>query len=405
VKEGDVRSASHDDTELLAALEDLVSAAAVGPSSAAADALLDGAVRRWARDVATPRDVVDLAARLPVSGRVTKRRSEVVQRVVLVGVDAVSTRQVHEALTDPVTGLGTRARLEHEVRHLVGARVREGVPLTAVVLDVDGLKALNDRQGHGAGDAALAEVGRAVRQHLRLADRAFRWGGDEFVVLLPGTTEAGGRALVARIQASCGTPLSAGVAEHTGGDSDLDLVAWFGAADADLYRRREASRRTRVRAGAGLPASALVGLVTVAASTVGFFGAGNVATSLGLRHDPAQQVVTGLPDLGQLPGIAEPRPTHGLVTGSVRPAVSRPHVTVAKPVVRPALPHLPVAVPTALPTPRPTVLPTALPTALPTLGPAPEPEPAPEPASDPGLVGGLLQTVRDVVTGVVGAIA
>ena len=222
------------------------------------------------------------------------------------------------------------------------------------------------------------------------------------MLLLPATSEAGGRALVARIQESCSTPLSAGVAEHTGGDSDLDLVAWFGEADADLYRRREAKRRTPVRAGVGMPAAALVGLVTVAASTVGFFGAGNVATSLGLRHGPT--AVTGLSAVPQLPAGSEPRPSHGITAAPAHVATARPAPVVRHAVPRVVVHHareLPGALPTAVPTLPPVAVPTALPTAVPTENPTPAPAQTPK----PGLVGGLLNTVGNVVSGVVDVVA
>src|SRR5690242_7907052 len=64
---------------------------------------------------------------------------------------------------------------------------RSGEPLTAVYLDVDGFKAVNDTHGHAAGDAILAAVGRVMENVLHPADRIARLGGDEFALLMPGT--------------------------------------------------------------------------------------------------------------------------------------------------------------------------------------------------------------------------
>ncbi len=106
-----------------------------------------------------------------------------------------------EATTDSLTGLGNRRALEGELAdHLEAAR-EAGLPLTALLLDLDGFKQINDRLGHPAGDACLAFLGTLLRGGLREGDRAFRSGGDEFVVLMPGQPSDVGHKVAARLQA------------------------------------------------------------------------------------------------------------------------------------------------------------------------------------------------------------
>src|SRR5205814_10454043 len=78
-------------------------------------------------------------------------------------------------------------------------RERYGTPLTVVVIDVDGLKRINDAHGHLTGSAVLRSLGEALRAEIRETDVAFRYGGDEFVVLLPHTDQRDGLAFAERL--------------------------------------------------------------------------------------------------------------------------------------------------------------------------------------------------------------
>lgn len=167
--------------------------------------------------------------------------------------------QTQEALrelaqTDPLTGLANlrafRARLEDEVKR---AR-RYATPLTAIMADMDHLKPVNDELGHAAGDRAIAAVAAVIRAELRETDFGARYGGDEFVLLLPHTTADEGRVLAERICARLKEttleisgrriPIGAsfGVACLPEDGKDLAADALIRAADAALYRAKRAGR-------------------------------------------------------------------------------------------------------------------------------------------------------------------
>jgi diguanylate cyclase (GGDEF)-like protein len=145
------------------------------------------------------------------------------------------------ARIDPLTGLGNRRAFEETAKGEVARSVRAGQPLSLLVGDLDGFKAVNDRHGHLAGDACLCSVADVIRDLTRRPDSCFRWGGDEFAVLLPDAQEPAARMVAARLAAAvadrCHAPhgeplrLSFGVAER--GD-ELEMDSLLARADADL---------------------------------------------------------------------------------------------------------------------------------------------------------------------------
>jgi diguanylate cyclase (GGDEF)-like protein len=100
---------------------------------------------------------------------------------------------------DPLTQLPNRRAFMRELERGVADALESDSPLALVVLDLDGLKELNDRHGHAAGDDCLVRIGRLLRTELRPHDRPFRIGGDEFAILLPATSVQGADEVTARL--------------------------------------------------------------------------------------------------------------------------------------------------------------------------------------------------------------
>lgn len=142
------------------------------------------------------------------------------------------------ALSDPLTGLGNRRAFERTVDREEARCARFGHRAGIMVLDIDGLKDVNDTAGHAVGDDLLRRAGEAIRRTLRSADQAFRIGGDEFALLLPEVTADGLSGLHDRLaDALSGVDVSASIGcairEHAG-----DLRACVQAADAEMYERK-----------------------------------------------------------------------------------------------------------------------------------------------------------------------
>lgn len=110
----------------------------------------------------------------------------------------------HQALAaarrDPVTGVNNRATLDDALEREIDLARRHGTPFALVVLDIDRFKTVNDRYGHVIGDCMLKEVAQCAQSCARRSDMVFRYGGEEFVVLLNNTREKGARLLAERIR-------------------------------------------------------------------------------------------------------------------------------------------------------------------------------------------------------------
>ncbi len=152
------------------------------------------------------------------------------------------------ATIDSLTALSNRRTLDEALEKEVERALRYAHPLTLLMLDVDGFKAFNDRHGHLQGDAALRRMCDCLRTQVRSTDLLARFGGDEFVLLLPETTWEGAVAVGAKMRESArelrfaGSPLglSIGVAEFRPGMTPRDLLD---EVDQSLYRDKRGIRQ------------------------------------------------------------------------------------------------------------------------------------------------------------------
>ncbi|HSD76240.1 MAG TPA: GGDEF domain-containing protein, partial [Solirubrobacteraceae bacterium] len=149
---------------------------------------------------------------------------------------------------DPLTRLGNRRAFTRALSQEAYRAARYGRPFALVLMDLDDFKALNDRHGHAAGDAALVAVAAVLRRALRRTDAAFRLGGDEFALLLEGSGAEQARATTARIATALraldvAAPetigASFGIAVH--GDDPVDPETLLSAADRALYAAKAAA--------------------------------------------------------------------------------------------------------------------------------------------------------------------
>jgi diguanylate cyclase (GGDEF)-like protein len=144
------------------------------------------------------------------------------------------------ATTDPLTGVANRRAWEAEAARNLAHAQRTGEPLSFAILDLDHFKIVNDREGHGAGDALLCELTAGWSRRLRGADLLGRYGGDEFVLSLPGTDETGAWQVLRQLDETHDFPWSAGVA--TAGPEDT-LGTVLARADSNLYLQKRTGRR------------------------------------------------------------------------------------------------------------------------------------------------------------------
>ncbi len=194
--------------------------------------------------------------------RFTRRQkfdeSELIQLETLLGTliypmrNALTYREaLHRAQCDPLTSLGNRGAFDHAIEHEVQMARRYDQDLSLLVIDIDFFKKINDTYGHDSGDQILKSVANTLNATTRLTDLTYRYGGEEFVILL-GKTNALGAAIIAeRIRenvanttvntdkAAVGVTVSIGVSTL---NSEMDAKTLFSQADKALYSAKNNGR-------------------------------------------------------------------------------------------------------------------------------------------------------------------
>jgi two-component system cell cycle response regulator len=163
---------------------------------------------------------------------------------------ASNRRLLEESRTDILTRLPNRRRIEEELQRVASASKRHGTEYTVVVVDIDRFKTVNDTWGHAAGDEVLRTVASLLTATLRTEDAVGRWGGEEFLFVLPMTPLDGGLALMDRVRRLLAASpvsvapgeevtvtISAGIASGVG-----DFLPVVTAADDAVYAAKAAGR-------------------------------------------------------------------------------------------------------------------------------------------------------------------
>ena len=172
------------------------------------------------------------------------------------------SRLLKMAQTDALTGLANRARLSDVFEQERKRSLRNGTPLSVLVLDLDHFKQVNDQHGHEAGDLALRHVASTLRASLRATDLATRLGGEEFAILLTNTTADQAHRVADKIRGaieshpvpyqdqSIGLTISGGIAQF--GPDGGDLRSLIGRADQYLYHAKDSGRNRIISSDSAL---------------------------------------------------------------------------------------------------------------------------------------------------------
>jgi len=200
-----------------------------------------------------PLDLDELRVRLLAATRTTTLRAQLAaERHEL---ECINRELAEQGRTDALTQLGNRLRLDEDLQELGSRMQRYGERYCVAMCDIDFFKAFNDTKGHVAGDEVLRTVANTIRQTTRRGDSVYRYGGEEFLLILPDQTPAAAALAVEHvrkaveslaIELDTGPParvvtISAGIAQLAAGDR-ISIARSLEQADAALYRAKKAGR-------------------------------------------------------------------------------------------------------------------------------------------------------------------
>ena len=207
--------------------------------------------------ITKPINFAELEARVNSLLRIKALQEDLAQRERQLA--EMNDRLRHISQTDALTGLDNRRYIEERLAEMFGHSSRFNEPLACVMCDLDKFKPVNDTHGHQAGDAVLKQFAQVLRHEAREIDRVGRYGGEEFILLLPGTSAEAAAVFAERVRASVEAQsftipsgetlqctMTCGVASwpHRGID---DADALVKAADDALYVGKETGRNRVVR--------------------------------------------------------------------------------------------------------------------------------------------------------------
>lgn len=164
---------------------------------------------------------------------------------------------LNSALLDDLTGLGNRAAYEKSLQREIDLAKRQQTALSLIILDIDNFKAINDAYGHSSGDRALKTLAETISQTMRRSDMAFRFGGEEFVLLLSNTDSEAAAIVAERLRIAVsetlchdgkrgfGFTVSLGFAQLEQDELGYHL---FERADMALYQAKQTGRNAAVSA-------------------------------------------------------------------------------------------------------------------------------------------------------------
>ncbi len=177
----------------------------------------------------------------------------VCQGVVLMTNERADERNRLLAMQDELTGLSNRRFIMEALSLQLAQARRNGKSVSVLMIDVDYFKSINDTYGHLSGDRVLRNLATSLRSRLRAQDMAGRWGGEEFLVVLPDTDAAGATILAGNLRAEVedarwsaqdgrSIPLTLSIGVHTCDSATEELDTVISAADQALYRAKQAGR-------------------------------------------------------------------------------------------------------------------------------------------------------------------